>query len=63
MTSPLFGDSYDWMDDTPEEGGVVGVYPAIPIEPDMTRYKRIAEARKAGLRLWEAVQKELVKRA
>lgn len=59
MTSPLFGDSDEWMDED------VGVYPAVrPPEPyDVKRLVRIAEARKAGLRLWEAVQKELVKRA
>lgn len=58
MTSPLFGESDAWMDED------VGVFPAAIIkEPDMTREIRIAESRKAGLKLWAAVQKELVKRA
>lgn len=43
----------------------VGVYPAVrPPEPyDVKRLIRIAEARKAGWKPWEEVQKELVKRA
>ena len=42
----------------------VGVYPAVPpVEPNMTALIRKAEARKAGLKLWESVQRELVKRA
>lgn len=56
MTSPLFGSEEEWMHE------VVGAYPAVaPKEPDMTRMIRIAESRKAGLRLWEAVQKELTR--
>lgn len=43
----------------------VGVYPAVrptPEEPDGQRLTRIAQAKRDGERLWEAVQKELVKR-
>ncbi len=59
MTSPLFGDSDEWMDED------VGVYPAMsPPEPyDVKRLVRIAESRKAGLDLWVKVQKLLVSNA
>ena len=43
----------------------VGVYPAVklpPVEPDMTREIKRAEAKRAGWKLWESVQKELVRR-
>lgn len=57
MTSPLF----DFEDDEPEWG--LGTYPpAIVQESDMTRLIRIAESRKAAQKLWDAVQKELVRR-
>lgn len=57
MTSPLFGDD-DGDNDWP-----CGAYQAVyPKEPDMTRQIRIAESKKAGLRLWQEVQKELTKR-
>lgn len=63
MTSPLFGESDAWMD-TPEEGGMVGVYPAIaPQEPDGEVLTRRAQAKQDGLRLWVEVQKEMARRA
>lgn len=52
MTSPLFEDNeFEWP---------TGAYPAVTVkEPDMTRIIRIAESKKAGLKLWAEVQREL----
>ena len=53
----------DDLEDAEPEWGV-GVYPAVaPQEPSGERLRRIQDAKDAGTRLWEAVQKEMVKRA
>ena len=58
MTSPF----WEPEEDTPEEGGTVGAYPAVrpstdPVEPS----KAALLARQAGRKLWAEVQKELTR--
>ena len=57
MTEDFADDEYSFLD------WGVRVYPVPPQEPDMTRIIRRAEAKRAGLKLWAEVQRELVKRA
>lgn len=60
MTRPLF----DSEADAPEEGGIVGAYPAVRVSNDPVEPSRAAlQARQDGLRLWETVKARLVARA
>lgn len=59
MTSGFGGIEEDEDDDL--EWGV-GAYPAVaPQEPDGERLTRIAQAKQDGIRIWEAVKKELTR--